>query len=66
MRQHDVNEERERVSMNIARTSPSSKRLVATPPTPRVIDLANVIVSLARVHAPCARNHAPSAPSASV
>jgi len=54
-----------RTLTSIARTSPSSKSLVATPPTPRAVDLANVVVSLARVHAPCARNHAQSAPSAS-
>jgi len=54
-------DERRRVRL---RTSPSSKSLVATPPTPRAIDLANVVVSPPRAIAPCARSHAVSAATA--
>jgi len=54
-------DERRRV---LLRTSPSSKSLVATPPTPRALDLANVVVSPPRAIAPCARSHAVSAATA--
>lgn len=47
-----------------SRTSPSSKSLVATPPTPRALDLANVVVSPPRAIAPCARSHAARAATA--